>query len=65
MQAFFRTAKPNAAHRALSSLGPKGQLSTLITQNVDGLHQRSGVSADKLIELHGNSTYATCLDCGA
>ncbi|WP_428525222.1 SIR2 family NAD-dependent protein deacylase [Roseibium sp.] len=64
MQAFFSAAEPNAAHLALSNLSAKGQLSTLITQNVDGLHQRSGVSADKLIELHGNSTYSTCLECG-
>lgn len=64
MQAFFSDAEPNAAHLALSSLDANGQLSTLITQNVDGLHQRSGVSAGKLIELHGNSTFATCLECG-
>ena len=39
-------------------------MTAIITQNVDGLHQRSGVPESKIIELHGNSTYATCLDCG-
>ncbi|QDG77480.1 Sir2 family NAD-dependent protein deacetylase [Labrenzia sp. PHM005] len=65
MLGFFEKAEPNHAHRALSRLSAAGQLKVLITQNVDGLHQRSGVQEDKLIELHGNSTYATCLDCGA
>jgi NAD-dependent deacetylase len=39
-------------------------MSAIITQNVDGLHQRSGVPDSKVIELHGNATYASCLDCG-
>jgi NAD-dependent deacetylase len=39
-------------------------MSAVITQNIDGLHQASGVPADKVIELHGNTTYAVCLDCG-
>jgi len=39
-------------------------MSAIITQNVDGLHQRSGVPDAKVIELHGNATYASCLDCG-
>ena len=39
-------------------------MSAIITQNVDGLHQRSGVPDSKVIELHGNTTYASCLDCG-
>ncbi len=64
MLEFFRKSEPNSAHLALSQLCSAGQLSTLITQNVDGLHQRSGFPEDRLIEIHGNSTYATCLDCG-
>jgi NAD-dependent deacetylase len=36
----------------------------LITQNIDNLHQASGIAADDIVELHGNTTYATCLDCG-
>ena len=58
------TAEPNAGHRALAKLVEQGRMSAIITQNVDGLHQRSGVPESKIIELHGNSTYASCLDCG-
>ncbi len=65
MADIFHKAEPNAAHTALAGLAQKGRLSLLITQNVDGLHQRSGVPEDLLVELHGNSTYATCLECGA
>jgi NAD-dependent deacetylase len=57
-------AEPNAGHRALAKLVEQGRMTAIITQNVDGLHQRSGVPASKIIELHGNSTYASCLDCG-
>ena len=57
-------AEPNAGHRALAKLVEQGRMSAIITQNIDGLHQRSGVPAAKIIELHGNTTYATCLDCG-
>lgn len=64
MAEIFARAEPNDAHKALSGLCRLGILSCLITQNVDGLHQRSDVPQDRLIELHGNSTFATCLDCG-
>jgi NAD-dependent deacetylase len=57
-------AEPNAGHRALAKLIEQGRMSAIITQNIDGLHQRSGVPDSKVIELHGNSTYASCLDCG-
>jgi len=57
-------AKPNAGHLAVASLVAAGKLSSVITQNVDNLHQDSGVPADRVIELHGNATYAHCLDCG-
>jgi NAD-dependent deacetylase len=57
-------AEPNAGHRALTKLVEQGRMSAIITQNVDGLHQRSGVPDSKVIELHGNATYASCLDCG-
>jgi NAD-dependent deacetylase len=57
-------AEPNAGHRALARLVEQGRMSAIITQNIDGLHQRSGVPDSKIIELHGNTTYATCLDCG-
>lgn len=65
MQAFFSTAEPNSAHFALTKLAQKHFLSCLITQNVDGLHQKSGFPLERLIEIHGNSTFATCLDCGS
>ena len=57
-------AKPNAGHLAVASLVASGKASSVITQNVDNLHQDSGVPADRVIELHGNATYAHCLDCG-
>ena len=60
----MQKAEPNAGHRALAKLVDQGKMTAIITQNVDGLHQRSGVPESKIIELHGNSTYATCLDCG-
>jgi NAD-dependent SIR2 family protein deacetylase len=55
-------AAPNPAHRALAELESLGRVEQLVTQNVDGLHQRAG-SADP-IELHGNIGYAVCLHCG-
>jgi len=60
----MQKAEPNAGHRALAKLVEQGKMTSIITQNVDGLHQRSGVPDSKVIELHGNSTYASCLDCG-
>ena len=57
-------AEPNAGHRAPAKRVEQGRMSAIITQNVDGLHQRSGVPDAKVIELHGNTTYASCLDCG-
>lgn len=56
-------AEPNAGHRAVARLIADGRAAAVITQNVDNLHQASGVPEDKVIELHGNSTYATCLSC--
>jgi NAD-dependent deacetylase len=57
-------AKPNAGHYAVARLVGSGKASAVITQNVDNLHQDAGASADKVIELHGNASYATCLECG-
>ncbi|MEZ5855684.1 MAG: Sir2 family NAD-dependent protein deacetylase [Hyphomicrobiaceae bacterium] len=59
----IKRATPNAGHRALARLVETGKMSAIITQNIDGLHQASGIPDDKVIELHGNTTYATCLDC--
>ena len=60
----IRNAEPNAAHYAIADLHRLGRLDCVITQNVDNLHQRAGVPAGKVIELHGNATRARCLDCG-
>jgi len=64
MQDQFGNAEPNRGHRAVDALVRRGKVSAVITQNIDGLHQASGIPPDKVIELHGNTTYATCLDCG-
>ena len=56
-------AEPNRGHIAVAKLVQQGKVSSVITQNIDGLHQRSGVPAELVIELHGNGTYAACLDC--
>ena len=56
-------AEPNRGHRAVAKLVRTGKVSAVITQNIDGLHQESGVPDDKMVELHGNGTYATCLSC--
>jgi NAD-dependent deacetylase len=55
---------PNAGHRAITELAGLGKVTAVITQNVDNLHQASGMPPEKVIELHGNAGYATCLDCG-
>ncbi|MBV9251499.1 MAG: NAD-dependent deacylase [Acetobacteraceae bacterium] len=59
----LREAKPNRGHRAVAELVRDGKASAVITQNIDGLHQASGVPENKVIELHGNTTYAHCLEC--
>lgn len=56
-------AQPNHAHHALARLGQHGRMTALVTQNVDGLHQRAG--SHGVIELHGSLASAICLDCGA
>ena len=56
--------KPGRGHRALARLAREGRLTHVITQNIDGLHQASGLKPEEVIELHGNGTYAHCLSCG-
>src|SRR3954447_1000024 len=63
MQEQFGGAKPGRGHRALASLFGAGKSPGLITQNIDNLHQASGIPHSCIVELHGNTTYATCLDC--
>ena len=57
-------ASPNAGHFAVARLIASGKASSVITQNVDNLHQDGGAPAERVIELHGNASYATCLECG-
>jgi len=63
VDAVMRKARPNQGHLAVARLVEIGKASSVITQNVDGLHQLSGVPDEKVIELHGNATYAICLEC--
>src|SRR5436305_1818590 len=59
----LRDARPNRGHRAVAALIASGKSEAVITQNIDGLHQESGIAAERVIELHGNATYAHCLEC--
>jgi NAD-dependent deacetylase len=61
----FARAEPNAGHVWLADLAREGRLLGLVTQNIDGLHRRSGVPAEKLVEIHGNVSEGRCLDCRA
>ena len=63
MQDKFGKAKPGRGHLALASLYRVGKAPALVTQNIDNLHQASGVDAADIVELHGNTTYALCLEC--
>lgn len=63
MEPILRQARPNRGHVAVAELVRSGKATSVITQNIDGLHQDSGIPDDKVIELHGNTTYAHCLDC--
>ncbi|MGA1371523.1 MAG: SIR2 family NAD-dependent protein deacylase [Pseudomonadales bacterium] len=58
-------ARPNKGHAAIARLLAAGKVIAVITQNVDNLHQQSGVPDDRVIELHGNALYARCLSCQA
>jgi NAD-dependent deacetylase len=57
-------ARPNDGHTAVARLVSTGRASAVITQNVDNLHQDSGIPDERIIELHGNAHYARCLACG-
>jgi len=60
----LRAARPNRGHRACAHLVGHGLAGAIITQNIDGLHQASGIPEERVIELHGNATFAHCLECG-
>ena len=63
MEDILIKATPNRGHRAVAELIRRGKAASVITQNIDGLHQDSGIPDDKIVELHGNTTYAHCLEC--
>jgi NAD-dependent protein deacetylase/lipoamidase len=65
MEDEFKGARPGRGHRALADLYKAGKAPGVITQNIDNLHQESGIAPDDVVELHGNTTYATCLACSA
>lgn len=63
MEESFAKAKPGRGHRALAGLYRAGKAPAVVTQNIDNLHQISGIAPADVIELHGNTTYAVCLEC--
>jgi NAD-dependent deacetylase len=63
MDAQFSAARPGRGHLALASLYRTGKAPAVITQNIDNLHQSSGIAPEHVIELHGNNSYALCLEC--
>jgi len=65
MEQHFAAARPGRGHLALATLYRAGKVPAVITQNIDNLHQASGIAPEHVVELHGNTTYALCLDCAA
>lgn len=63
MEEHFSKARPGRGHLALASLYRVGKAPGVVTQNIDNLHQSSGIAAADVVELHGNNTYALCLRC--
>ena len=61
----IRTAPPNPGHEALATLGAEGRVELLVTQNVDGLHERSGFPSERMITIHGTDASVECVDCRA
>jgi len=59
------SAQPNEGHRALATLEGRGRLHTLVTQNIDGLHQAAGSSPDVVVEIHGTMREVVCMSCNA
>ena len=60
----IENSQPNAVHYAIEEIYKMGKLDCVITQNVDGLHQKTGIPDDKLIELHGSLRWLKCINCG-
>lgn len=64
MEEHFSTARPSRGHHAIAALYHAGKVPGVITQNVDDLHRMSGVAAQEIVELHGNTRFARCVACG-
>jgi NAD-dependent deacetylase len=64
IHASFRDVTPGRGHRVCAGLVADGHAAAVVTQNIDDLHRRSGVAGERIVELHGNGTYAKCLSCG-
>ena len=64
MDDLYTGARPGRGHRAVARWAERSLVGSVITQNIDGLHQAAGLPQQKLIELHGNGSYAACLSCG-
>ncbi len=60
----FKNAKPTLTHEAVAALDRMRRLQAVVTQNIDGLHQDAGLSADKVVEVHGTNRLIECVDCG-
>ena len=65
MDDLYAGARPGRGHRAVARWAARNMLHSVVTQNIDGLHQAAGLPVERLVELHGNGTYAHCLSCGA
>lgn len=63
MEKSLKHARPNKGHQAIAALDHLGHLTCVITQNIDGLHQASGIPENKIIELHGNTRRIRCMSC--
>jgi len=63
MDEHFARATPGRGHRAIASLYRAGKVTAVVTQNIDNLHQVSGIPPEDIVELHGNTAFARCLDC--
>ena len=61
----FRSAQPNAVHRAIVRLEEAGKVTLVVTQNIDGLHALAGTSPVRLVELHGTNSLVECQTCGS
>ena len=65
MDDLYRHLGPGRTHRFIADGVASGKVVCVVTQNIDNLHQRSGIADDKIIELHGNGSYALCMTCAA